>query len=249
MNWIKLKNIMLWFLIFMNILLISIITISTFKEKSIPENAVSAGIELLEKDGFTCKKDVFPKNYETLPSLSAQFYTATELSDIFFGTQVAFKTENNSLIATVDDATLTVTGNYFLYETEKEAVNSSDLAILSQLKKLGLDMRGASYDSKPGSFSTMYNNLNLFNISLQAKLDENEEICYLSAHWPQITSATESKHLSFTSEILKIKDIFPNGGNITNIELGYSMKYIRKDKYTFNPAWRVTVNNETKIVD
>ena len=249
MNWIKLKNIMLWFLIFMNILLISIITISTFKEKSIPDNAVKAAIELLEKDGFSCKKEIFPKNYETLPSLSAQFYTATELSDMFFGTQVAFKTENNSLIATADDATLTVTGNYFLYETESEPVNSSDLAILSKLKKLGMDMRGASYDSKTGYFYKMYNNLNLFNISLQARLDKNEEICYLSAHWPQITSLSDNKHLSFTSEILKIKDVFPNGGNITDIELGYSMQYIRKDKYMFNPAWRVTVNNETKIVD
>lgn len=249
MNWIKLKNIMLWFLIFMNILLIFIISISTFKEKSIPDNAINAGIELLKNDGFTCKKDVFPKNYETLPSLSAQFYTATELSDIFFGTQLAFKTENNSLIAIKDDATLTVTGNYFQYETDTTSVKSSDLAILSKLKKLGIDMRGASYDSKTGYFYKMYNNLNLFNISLQAKLDENGEICYLSAHWPKITSVSESKHLSFISEILKIKDVFPDGGNITNIELGYSMQYVRKDKYVFNPAWRVTVNNEMKIVD
>lgn len=249
MNWIKLKNLMLWFLIFMNIILIFIISISTLKEKNMPDNVVNAGIELLEKDGFTCKKEVFPKNYETLPSLSAQFYTANELSDIFFGTQVAFKTEKNSLIAVYDDKTLTVTGNYFLYETNNDAVNSSDLAILSKLKKLGLDMRGATYDSKTGYFYKMHNHLNLFNIYLQAKLDDDGEICYLSAHWPQIISASDSKHLSFTSEVLKIKKHFPDGGNITNIELGYSMQYIRKDKYTFSPAWRVTVDNEMKIVN
>ena len=123
----------------MNILLIGIVSVSTFKERNIPDDAIEAGITLLEKNGFSCEKDIFPKTYENLPSLSAEFYSATELSEMFFGTQIAFKTQDGSLIGTLDGATLTVTDNYFLYETEKNPVKASDLSLLKELKKLGLD--------------------------------------------------------------------------------------------------------------
>ena len=84
MNWIKLKNIMLCFLIFMNILLLGIISLSTLIEENIPENAVNSGIQILKNDGFDCSFDVFPKKYESIPTLTSKFYSATELSEIFF---------------------------------------------------------------------------------------------------------------------------------------------------------------------
>ncbi len=248
MNWIKLKNIMLAFLIFMNVLLISIISLSTLIEENMPENAVDAGIKILSSDGFNCNRNVFPKTYKSIPSLTAKFYSATELSEIFFNKQLAFKTEGNSLIATSDNATLTVTDNHFVYETTDESTNASSLKLLKKLKKLGFDMQEAVYDDTNGRFIKQFNNLEVFNMYLEAKLNDDNEICYVSGYWPVITSVGENKHLSFSSHILKVKELFPEGGKITEIKLGYSIDNVRKEKYTFKPSWKITVDKETKIL-
>ena len=101
----------------MNVLLLSIISLSTLIEENMPENAVDAGLQILSDNGFDCSWDVFPKTYKSMPSLTGKFYSATELSEMFFGKQLAFKTEANSLIAESDNATLTITDNHFIYET------------------------------------------------------------------------------------------------------------------------------------
>ena len=248
MNWTKLKNIMLAFLIFMNVLLLFIISLSTLIEENIPESAIDAGIEILIKDGFSCNKDVFPKTYESIPTITAKYYAATELSQIFFKNQLAFKTEDNSLIATSEDATLTITDNHFIYDTTDNPINASSLKVLKKLKKLGLDMDGAIYDEKQNQFIKTNNNIEFFNIYLKAKLNEDNEICYVEGIWPVITSVGENKHLSFSSHVLKVKDIFPQGGKITEIKLGYSFNASRKDKLTFAPSWKITIDGESKIL-
>ena len=248
MNWIKLKNIMLAFLIFMNVLLLSIISLSTLIEENMPENAVDAGLQILSDSGFDCTRDVFPKTYKSMPTLTGKFYSATELSEMFFGKQLAFKTAGNSLIAESDNASLTVTDNHFIYETADETTTASSLKVLKKLKKLGFDMEEAVYDDVKGLFIKKMNNLDVFNMYLDAKLNEDNEICYVAGYWPVITSIGENNHLSFSPYVLKVKDLFPEGGKITEIKLGYSIDNAKKEKYTFKPSWRITVNNETKIL-
>ena len=61
-----------------------------------------------------------------LPDYTARFYSANELSDIFFDAQLAFRTTANSLIATKGTQTLTVSGNHFLYESGTPATENSN---------------------------------------------------------------------------------------------------------------------------
>ena len=232
----------------MNILLLTIISLSTLIEENMPENAVDAGIKILSESGLDCSRDVFPKTFKSIPVLTAKFYSATELSEIFFDKQLAFKTEGNSLIATSDNATLTITDNHFTYKTTDEGSSTSSSKILKKLKKIGFNMDGATYDDSKKLFIKKINNLEIFNMYLDAKLNNENEICFVSGYWPVITSVGENEHLSFSSHVLKVKDIFPDGGKITAIELGYSADNFKKGKFAFKPSWKITVNDETRIL-
>ena len=84
MNWSKIKSIMICFLIAINIFLLAFLSITVFRQNTIPDKVLSASVEVLKKEGFDCDAELLPTVYYTLPSLSAQFYSAASLSDLFF---------------------------------------------------------------------------------------------------------------------------------------------------------------------
>ena len=124
MNWSKIKTIMICFLFVMNIFMALFILTTTLSESAVPQKVIDATVEVLEKDGFSCKKETVPTVSYKLPVLEASFYSASDLSDMLFGKQLAFRTEENLLVASELGATLTVTENYFKYKTSQKAVNS-----------------------------------------------------------------------------------------------------------------------------
>lgn len=249
MNWSKIKSIMICFLITMNIFLLAFLAITTFNESKVPHEVIDASIKVLKRDGFECEKRIIPSSYQIMPSLSAQFYSASSLSDLFFGKQMAFKTSENSLVASEGKATLTVSGNYFLYENGYDADSSySPGKIKRALEKIGIDMSDSVYDEQTGFFYCMYRNYNLFNMYIEAKVDSDGELCYVSAQWPSKLTPIEKQTFSFTESIMDLKKIFPEGGKITMIECGYSLHHMRGEKYVFSPSWRINVNNIQKIV-
>ncbi len=249
MKWTKIKSLMVCFLIAMNLFMLAIIAVTTKQHSTISKNVVDAAVSVLNKSGFEFDKELFPDTYYSLPSYNAHFYSASDLSDLFFGKQVAFRTEGNSLVATQGKAVLTVNNNNFLYSSGYDAVASSSDKIQKALENMGIDMKGAVYDKKASCFYRMYNNTNLFNMSLEAKLDNDGEICYVKAQWPKTLTASERRKLSFIESTMKLKELFPDGGTITEIELGYSLRQMSGEKFLFTPAWRVRVNDELKIIE
>jgi len=250
MKWTRIKNIMLFFLIAMNIFMIAFISVTTIQRTTVEESVIEASLKVLEDTGFQCDKELFPTTYTTLPSLNAHFYSASDLSELFFGKQVAFRTVENLLIAKDGRATLTVDGNYFSYTNGYDADTSySQKELKKALAKTGIDMSGAVYDDKEKTFYKMYNNTNLFNMYISAQLDSDGEICHISAQWPKSLIQAENREISFVESIMDVKSAFPQGGKIDNIELGYSLSSAGGDKYIFNPAWRVKIGNEIKILE
>ena len=230
--------------------MLAIIAITTYNKETIPKEVVDSSISLLKKSNFSISRNLYPDKYYTLPDYHAKFYTAGDLSQLFFKKQVAFKTVGNSLIAVNNGGTLTVTSNHFKYESGKVAVkDSSNSDLERELENLGINMDGAVYDAEEKLFYRMYNNANLFNMSIQAKLDKDGNICYVNAYWPKELSGSESKRFSFLESAVRMKDFFPEGGAIEKVELGYSLHSMGGEKYTFVPAWRVTVDGEIKIVE
>lgn len=251
MSWNKIKSIMICFLVAINIFLLAFLSITVYRKNTIPDKVLNASIAVLKKEGFDCNTELLPKVYYTLPAVSAQFYSAADLSDLFFKRQLAFRTVENSLVASEGKATLTINGNFFTYESGYAPDSTaSPKKIKRALKKLGIDMSGAVYDEKSGYFYCMYKNLNLFNMYIQAKLDDSGEICYVSAQWPSKLSPMTKRTFSFNESIMNLEKIFPSGGKITAIEAGYCLRSANSsEKYVFSPAWRVNVDGESKIVE
>lgn len=249
MKWANIKNIILGFLIIINIVMLAYTGISSWRQNAIPQKVIDASIEVLKNEGFRCSEDIFPSSYYNLPSLDVTFYSASDLSELFFGKQLAFRTVNNTLVAKQDDETLTVSSNYFIYETKNTPDETFSYSqIRSKLKKLGIDMSGSVYNETDGYFYKMYKKTNLFNMYIEAKLDKDGNICYVSAQWPKETTSKGNSKLSFTQKLMKIKEAFPQGGEIKNIELGYSLSLAGGNKYVFEPAWRILVDDELKIL-
>lgn len=249
MNWSKIKNIMIFFLIAMNIAMLSFIAMTSLRDASVPEDVISSSLMVMQRDGVRCDREVFPSKRLTLPRLSVKFFSASELSELFFSKQLAFRTVDDSLVARDESATLTVSKNYFLYKSGYDADSShSAKKVKRALQKAGINMSGSVYDKKEDCFYFMYKDVNLFNMYISAKLDSDGELCYVSAQWPSKLSALEDKELSFTSTITKLSTAFPHGGTIDAIEPGYTL-HSSGSKFFFSPAWRVNVDGNSQIIE
>ncbi len=250
MKWSSIKNLMIGFLIFMNIFMLAIIITTSIKKSYIPQNVIDSSLSVLRKSGFEISEDIFPDKYYTKPSYKAQFYSASDLSDLFFKKQIPFRTVGESLIGIEEYASLTVSDNYFLYDSGEVAIDKVSMKELQQaLEEIGFDMTGAVYDKKTGHFYKMFDNANLFNMYLEAKLDKNGNVCFVKAQWPKSLTKAENKTISFIESSAKLKELFPDGGTIKNVELGYSLHALGGDNFIFSPAWRVNVNGEPKIIE
>lgn len=234
----------------MNLFMASFIAVTNYRDTHIPNKVIRAAADILEQDGFQCDEKLIPTSTYELPVLDAAFYTTNELSEIFFGKQLPFKTDKDSLIATNGEETLTVTENYFVYNTgKKENKSATEKKLRQVLEKTGFDMDGAVYDEKEACFYRMYKGTNLFNMYIKAKIDQNGELCHISALWPTEITSHEKVKLSFVASVTKVKEIFPNGGKISLIEKGYSLTALGNNNYRFIPSWRVKVGKELQIIE
>ncbi len=250
MRWSKIKTIMIYFLLVMNVFMIGFNVFTSLQESAVPGNVIQASVEALKRDGFECDEKVIPDSTYELPVLKASFYSASDLSDMFFDKQLAFRTSGDSLVAGEGNKSLTVSGDYFIFETSvKKDISHSSGKIKKALKKSGINMDGAVYDEKERCFYRMYEGTNLFNMYIKAELDKDGELCMISALWPGKLAVHEKKTLSFVSSVNKVKNAFPEGGEITLIEKGYSLTPLGNENYLFTPAWRVRVGNELKIIE
>lgn len=249
MKWSKLKNMIICFLLAMNLFMLSFIAFDSYKKSVIPDNVIKASFKVLEDSGFKCSKEDFPKHNHYLPPLNVTFYSASDLSELFFGRQVAFGTSDNSLVAKHDGAVLKVYSNHFAYTTGKPAKKASEKELKKALKSLGIDTKSIVFDKKEKCFYKMYKNYNLFNMYINIELDKQGEICNMSAQWPKEIVDLGREKIAFTESLTKLKKAFPTGGNIKKIELGYSLRFLGGEKYKFVPEWRVNVGGEIKILE
>ncbi len=250
MSWSRIKSIMVYFLIAMNLFMAIFIVWTNYRDTHIPGKVIQAAEDILKRDGFECDKKLIPRSTYELPVLDTSFYSADELSEMFFGKQLPFKTDKESLVATEKDAVLTVTGNYFEYSSSKKPGNTrSEKELKEALEKAGINMDGTVYDEKENCFYRMYEGINLFNMYIKAELDRNGNLCNISAQWPTELTVRDKTTLSFVTSVTKVKAAFPDGGKITMIEKGYSLAQLGNNNYRFVPSWRMKVDGELKIID
>ena len=127
MNWSRVKSIMIFFLIGINVFLLIVFGLITYRENYIPDSVIGAAASVLASEGFPCDSDLIPNMYKSAAVLNTDFYTASELSDAFFGRQLPFRTEGYSLIAESDSdgEKLTVSGSSFAFESDRTEKSAS----------------------------------------------------------------------------------------------------------------------------
>lgn len=248
MNWSRIKTIMIYFLVFINVFLISFFAITTYKENNISDEVINASIKVLTNKNFTCEKKIFPNKNFTLPRLNAYFYSPSELCDIFFKRQVPFRTVGDLLIAEYNGATLEVKDNYFCYKTQNTPKKYPASKYRLALKKLNIDLNEISFDEKILTFHANYKSIKLDSTHLKINLDEDGKVCLLKGIWPKEIRTGAKENVSFCDEIVNLSNTFEGGGNIQSIEVIYSLSSSNSKKYHYKPLWKVTVDNETKIV-
>lgn len=163
MNWSKAKNIIIIFLIFLNIILMLGLTYNTDKNKlSVKEeNAIT---KLLNQNNIQIQTEI-PKDYSPMPTISLVYkqQDITELKTIFFGNSedVKYSVEFDSNILKKDNITLTIKNNMIEYINLDNAGNLDEFSeddakkVVEQLIKTNLKPQFRNY--KFGSLSTNNN--------------------------------------------------------------------------------------------
>ncbi len=248
MNWYKIKTIMIFSLLFINVFLVVFLVKTTYQEKKIPKKLITASIDVLKQNNLQCSEEIFPKTKPTLPHLNVKYYLPSELCDIFFKKQIAFRTDEETLIAQHNGETLEIKDNYFCYKTSKKAQKYSDQKYKATLNKLGFNMKSVKFDDDKKIFYKYYKKTKLSDVYLKVMLDENGEICFVESVWPKSMKAISRERISFSDKIIKASKEFPEGGIINEIKVVYSPnKKVGTNNY-FAPCWKVVVNNKPKVI-
>lgn len=250
MNWSRVKSIMIFFLIGINVFLLIVFGLITYRENYIPDSVIGAATSVLASEGFPCDSDLIPNMYKSAAVLNTDFYTASELSDAFFGRQLPFRTEGYSLIAESDSdgEKLTVSGSSFAFESDRTEKSASPRKIRRALEKAGINMRGAVYDSRHKQFVLYYKGIILDKMYIKAGIDSDGRLCRADAAWVQISPSSVKKRVSFMETVTALPQKIKKKGTVKKIELAYALDSFHSDKYVFRPSWIVTVGEKKTTI-
>lgn len=245
MKWSSVKNIILGMLIVMNVFVICAVLVQRLSTENIPPVVISAATETLERGGIICDGSLLPDKYITAQLPGVSFFTPTELSRMFFGSQLAFQTNGTALIAHSGDAELIVDGETFTYKSGKDSAEADEKQLRRALRQLGFSLRGAQYSEKYNLFCCYYDGNPLFGMYIRAELDSDGEISSIEACWPELSpSGNLETGVNIISHLPDISDAFPGGGTVSRVRFGYSLSRHRgTEVYELQPAWRVTLED------
>ena len=245
MKWSSVKNILLGMLIVMNVFVICAALVQRLSTENIPPVVISAATDTLERGGISCDGSLLPDKYITAQLPGVSFFTPTELSRMFFGSQLAFQTNGTALIARRGDAELTVDGETFTYKSGKAGTEANEKLLRRALHRLGFSLKGAQYSEKYNIFCCYYDGHPLFGMYIRAELDSDGEISSIEACWPELSPAgSVETGVNIISHLPDISEAFPGGGTVSRVRLGYSLSRRRgTDVYELQPAWRVTLED------
>ena len=250
MKWSVVKNLMLGLLIVMNIFMIGSMLLQRFNSEKIPPLVAAAAIDALDGRGIRCDSGLIPDSYLTVRTFNGRFFTATELSRMFFGEELAFQAEDRTLIARHGSAELRVEDECFWYDSGLPAVGCDENKLRRALKKLGLDMSHAVFGGGEWQFDYSYDNRPVFGMYIRAFLTEDGQIAKVEARWPTaISSSARRTGISIIGCIPEVISRFPSGGTVSGLEAGYSAVINETTgACSFAPAWRMTMEDGTSEI-
>ncbi len=244
MRWSLVKNLLLGLLLVMNLYMLGVSFAKRLSSEKIPPLVAASAVEALENSGISCDPGLFPDRYLTVRTFNVSFPTPMELSRMFFGEQLAFQTEERTLIARQDGAELRVEDEGFSYSSGEAASSANEKQLRRALKELGLDMSRARY-ARDGSFACYFDGRPVFGMYIRASLDADGQLARVEARWPlKGYTGDRRSGVSIIDFIPDILSRFPEGGTVTGLEAGYlAVRNENTDIYSFVPAWRITMED------
>lgn len=238
MNWSKIKNVMIFILVFINLFLIVNVAFTKYASRSLPEGTGESFENILEKSGITLEKKIVPRYYETRKIVKAEAYDIDYLTELLIGEKVKYVSEGQSIVAPGTDKKLVISGSGIEYTTLKESVDKNGSRILKALEKAGFSKSGAYFDESTGYVQLMIDSVPVKGIYLDVSLDKNGDIAYMKGIWPHITIEGTDSKVSVISAVNSICNELPEGSHINNIEKIYVFEN-GESGYTVSSAWIV----------
>ncbi len=249
MKWSTVKNMLLGLLIVMNVFMVVITVVKRYNSEKIPPLARAAAVEALAGSGIECNEELIPDRYLSMKRYKAEFFTAAELSRMFFGEQLAFQTDGRTLIAQKDGAELRVEDNRFYYSSGSPAKEAENSDIKKALKAVGLDM-GPAVDGGRGEFGCRAGGRTVFGMYIRASLDKDGGIAEIEAYWPKLRPyGGKETDISPIDCLPEIMSFFPDGGRVVSLEAGYRL--INRENTgssVMEPAWKIEMDDGASAV-
>ncbi len=258
MNWERMKNVMIVFLVAVNlVLLVTLYSVET-ANTSLSKEAVANAVRLLENHGIRVDETVIPSKSEsmgTLPMIAA-VDSHERFATVFLGTTYEHQkeAETGTHVYTYDGRTIRLNGGYVKYYSGREQGGAASEEIWrsakARLEESGIDLSSA-IESRVSDYETVYRQQykgkSFFEGILTVTADESG-ILSVEGFWMIPGGAPYDKEYvglatDALSAFLKDQTRLASSVEITDISLGYSVllgeSEINFSEATAIPVWRL----------
>lgn len=248
MNWSKIKNIMIFILVAVNLFLIADISVMHYSSTALPEGTGESFKKVLEKNNIELEGYLVPKYYETRKVIEAEFYDIDFLTKAFLNGQPTYVSQSNAVTAKVEGRSLTVSDIIIEYTREGNGVEKNGDDIIKALKKAGISTTGAKFVKNEGLVRVFLDDILVEGVYLDVKLSEEGEIMYLKGVWPKISVTNATEKVSVISSVKELCQTIPQGSCIDGIEKIYITKGDNKN-CTITPGWKISCEGKSYTVN
>ncbi|MDO4562687.1 MAG: hypothetical protein Q4C12_02505 [Clostridia bacterium] len=249
MNWRSVKSIMIGLLVAVNVFLLANIFTLNFEHTRVDERVLQSAVQVLADKGIECSMDIIPKYYAAADILSVDFFTISELSQMFFENPVSYGSDGKNVVISENGTTLTIDGNSFSYTNGSQLrINFGEAELRKALAAKGFDMEDAVYDAMQDTFYRYHDRRKCEGLYIRAAFDERGDLCAVSGVWPNVEVLRENEDVEHIAQkIPQIEAAMGQGGKITGISLCYKLQQDASD-VTLVPAWRIETEEKTIIL-
>ena len=248
MNWSKIKNIMIFILVAVNLFLIGDIFVMHYSSTALPEGTGESFKKVLEKNNIELEGYLVPKYYETRKVIEAEFYDMDYLTKAFLQGQPTYLSSGNTVTAMVEGRSLKVSDVIIEYTQVGEAVEKNGEDIIKALNEAGLSTTGAKFVKNEGLVRVFVDDILVEGVYLDVKLSKEGEIVYLKGVWPKITITNATEKVSVISSVKELCQAVPQGSCIDGIEIIYVTHGDNKN-CTITPGWKISCEGKTYTVN
>lgn len=262
MNWGKMKNVMIAFLVVLNLILLTVLYAVESDNTTLSAEEVKNAARVLRNHGISVNEEMIPTRRVEMGNLPMVAATQSheKFVTVFLGTTYEHQREEDTLtnVYTFGEKTVRLNGGYIKYYSGREAgeVPSEDLwrSVRNKIEDAGISLKDA-VETKSSEYERrylqQYKGKDFFEGNITVTADKSG-ILSVEGFWmvpggkefgkESVSSVTEAFSAFLQDEERDKKSV-----EITDITLGYSVllgeEQINFSEATAIPVWRLTTSD------